>query len=108
MEHAEERPIATLDEVATIVAAMPPRFKGLILLATWCQLRKGELCALRRRDIDPMRATLTVAQNLQQLRNGQLLIKETEICRRPSHGGDPLARTPQRHRAPRDLHRRIA
>lgn len=75
-EHAEERPIATLEEIDVIVEAMPDRFRALVLLATWCQLRKGELCALRRRDIDPMRSSLTVAQNLQQLRDGRLIIKE--------------------------------
>ena len=75
-EHAAERPIATLEEIDVIVEAMPARFKALVLLATWCQLRKGELCALRRRDVDPMRSTLTVAHNLQQLRDGRLIIKE--------------------------------
>ena len=75
-EHAEERPIATLEEIDVIVDAMPVRFQALVLLATWCQLRKGELCALRRRDVDPMRSTLTVAQNLQQLRDGRLIFKE--------------------------------
>jgi integrase len=76
IERAEERPIATLEEIAVIVEAMPARFKSLVLLGTWCQLRKGELCALRRGDIDQMRSTLTVAQNLQQLRDGRLVIKE--------------------------------
>ena len=90
-ESAEERPIATLAEVEALVEAMPGRFRAIILLATWCQLRKGELCALRRRDIDLMRATITVAQNMQQLRDGRMIIKEpkTDAGRRtvaiPSH-----------------------
>ncbi len=75
-EQAEERPIATLAEVDVMVEAMLPRFRALLLLAAWCQLRKGELCGLRRRDIDLPRANLTVAQNLQQLRDGQLVIKD--------------------------------
>jgi integrase len=75
-EQAEERPIATLAEVGIMVEAMLPRFKVMVLLATWCQLRKGELCGLRRRDIDLERATLTVSQNMQQLRDGRLLFKE--------------------------------
>lgn len=79
-EQAKERPIATLAEVEMMVKAMPARFQALVLLATWCQLRKGELCALRRRDIDLTRATLTVAQSLQQLRNGQLIIKDPKTA----------------------------
>lgn len=75
-ESAAERPIATLAELDQLVAAMPARFKAIVLLACWCHLRKGELCGLRRRDVDPMRSTITVAQNLQQLKNGTLLIKE--------------------------------
>ena len=75
-ESAPERPIATLAELEQLVAAMPARFKSIVLLASWCQLRKGELCGLRRRDIDPMRSTVTVAQTLQQLRNGTLVFKE--------------------------------
>jgi integrase len=75
-EQADERPIATLAEVGMMVEAMLPRFRTIVLLAAWCQLRKGELCGLRRRDIDLERATLTVVQNLQQLRDGRLLIKE--------------------------------
>jgi integrase len=75
-ESAGERPIATLAEVEALVTAMPSRFQAMVLLAAWCQLRKGELCALRRRDVDLMRATITVGQNLQQLRNGSLIIKE--------------------------------
>ncbi len=79
-EHAAERPIATVEEVEVIVRAMPDRFRALVLLAAWCQLRKGELCALRRRDIDPVRSTLTVAQNLQQLRNGRMITKEPKTA----------------------------
>ncbi|MBN9106288.1 MAG: site-specific integrase [Propionibacteriaceae bacterium] len=43
---------ATLDELATIVEAMPERLRLMVLLATWCALRYGELAELRRRDID--------------------------------------------------------
>lgn len=74
-ESAPERPIATLAELEKLVAAMPVRFRAMILLACWCHLRKGELCALRRRDVDLVRSSVTVALSLQQLRNGTLVIK---------------------------------
>lgn len=43
---------ATLDELATIVAAMPERLRAMVLLASWTALRFGELTELRRRDLD--------------------------------------------------------
>ena len=42
---------ATLDELAIMVAAMPERRRLLLLLATWCALRSGELRELRRGDV---------------------------------------------------------
>ncbi len=90
-EAAPERPIATIQEAEKLVAAMPERFQAIVVLAAWCQLRKGELLALRRRDVDLLHSTVKVARNLQQLRNGQLVIKEpkTTAGRRtvsiPSH-----------------------
>ena len=42
---------ASLDELEVMVAAMPERRKLLLLLATWCALRSGELRELRRSDI---------------------------------------------------------
>lgn len=90
-EDAAERPIANVAEVEALAEAMPARFRVVILLAAWCPLRKGELCALCRRDIDLLRSTVTVVQNLQQLRSGELVIKDpkTKAARRtiamPSH-----------------------
>jgi integrase len=42
---------ASLDELAVMVEAMPERRRLLLLLATWCALRSGELRELRRSDI---------------------------------------------------------
>ncbi|MGH9070326.1 MAG: tyrosine-type recombinase/integrase [Acidimicrobiales bacterium] len=55
-----ERPTATLAEVAAAVAAMPERYRLALLLATWCQLRRGELLALRRADVDLLHGTIRV------------------------------------------------
>ena len=43
---------ATLDELATMVDAMPERYRLMVLLAAWCGLRFGELTELRGKDID--------------------------------------------------------
>lgn len=42
---------ATLAELAALVAAMPPRYRAMVLLASWCGLRFGELAELRRKDV---------------------------------------------------------
>lgn len=42
---------ASLDELEVMVSAMPERLRLLLLLATWCSLRSGELRELRRGDI---------------------------------------------------------
>ncbi len=49
---ADERPTATLDQVFAIAAAVQPRYRLLVLLATFAQMRFGELIALRRRSLD--------------------------------------------------------
>lgn len=42
---------ATLAELSAITAAMPDRYKAMVLLAAWCQPRFGELTELRRKDV---------------------------------------------------------
>ncbi|WP_298885778.1 site-specific integrase [uncultured Serinicoccus sp.] len=43
---------ATLEQLASLVSAMPERYKVMTLLAAWCGLRFGELTELRRKDVD--------------------------------------------------------
>jgi integrase len=43
---------ASVAELATATAAMPPRLQLMVTLASWCALRFGETAELRRRDID--------------------------------------------------------
>ncbi|MGV9827307.1 tyrosine-type recombinase/integrase [Gordonia sp. NPDC003429] len=42
---------ASIDELATVVETMPPRYRFMALLAAWCALRFGELIEIRRRDV---------------------------------------------------------
>jgi integrase len=56
----EIRP-ATLAELEKLVTAMrPERYRLLVLMAAWCGLRQGELCELRRGDIDVKNAVIKV------------------------------------------------
>lgn len=50
-EKSPERPTATLPEVFAIAAAIQPRYRLLVLLAAFAQLRFGELMALQREDL---------------------------------------------------------
>jgi integrase len=43
---------ATLDKLTTLAVAMPLRRQAIILLATWCGRRFGEITELRRKDLD--------------------------------------------------------
>lgn len=43
---------ATPAELATLIDAIPQRYKAMIALAGWCGLRFGELIELRRKDVD--------------------------------------------------------
>jgi len=49
VERPAERPVATVREVEALEAAMPEHLRLIVLLATWCQLRRAELLGLRRR-----------------------------------------------------------
>ncbi|MGX9295209.1 tyrosine-type recombinase/integrase [Tsukamurella paurometabola] len=43
---------ASIPELSAIAAAMPDRLRLIVLLASWCALRFGELAELRRRDVE--------------------------------------------------------
>lgn len=62
-EHAAERPVATVAEVKALTDAMPNRYRLVIELATWCQLRRGEILGLRRRDVDVHKSVIRIEQS---------------------------------------------
>jgi integrase len=43
---------AKLDELRKLVDNTPAQFQAMVLLASWCAMRFGELTELRRRDVD--------------------------------------------------------
>ncbi len=84
VEHAPERPTASVAEVEALADAMPERWRLLVLLGAWCGLRRGELLGLRRRDLDLLRATVRVERAYSQLQDGRIIIgpPKTEAGRR--------------------------
>jgi integrase len=79
-EHAAERPLASIAEVDALAEAMPERLRLVVLLATWCQLRRGEILGLRRQDIDLMHATIQIEQSRTFTMDGHSLIKQPKTA----------------------------
>jgi integrase len=80
VERSAERPVATVQEVEALKDAMPEHMALLVLLATWCQLRRGELFGLRRKDIDLDTATLRIEQSRIITLSGKSLVKEPKTA----------------------------
>ncbi len=55
---------ATLRELETIVMSMPERLRLMVLFASWCALRFGELAELRRKDVDAKNAVIHVRRGV--------------------------------------------
>ncbi len=67
---AAERPTAQLAQVVAIAAAIQPRYRLMVLLATFAQLRFGELVGLRRSAIDVPATELRVRQATGEMQDG--------------------------------------
>ncbi len=74
VEHPKERPIATIEQVYALADAIEPRYRALVLTATFTALRLGELRALTRKHVDLLHATVRVAAQLQELKDGALVL----------------------------------
>ena len=71
---SEERPVATVAELAAAVEATPERYRLAILLPAWCQLRRGEVLGLQRRDVDLLHGTLRIERSLVRPMTGISLV----------------------------------
>lgn len=75
IERPDERPIATVAEIESLSMAMPEHLRLIVPLATWCQLRRGEILGLRRKDVDVLHLTIRVEQSRTFTMGGRSLIK---------------------------------
>jgi integrase len=80
IEHAAERPIATIPEIEALSLAMPSHLRLLVEMATWCQLRRGELLGLQRNDIDLMHGTIRITRSRNFRRDGSSLTKSPKTA----------------------------
>jgi integrase len=83
-DRAAERPVASLQQVFALAEAIGPRYRLMVLLATFAGLRLGELRALRRNRVDARIGTVQVVEQYQELSNGTLVLgpPKTEAGRR--------------------------
>ena len=70
VERSPERPIATIEQVYYLADAIEPRYRVMVLLATFCGLRLGELLALRRDRVDLVRGRINVLEQRSDLPDG--------------------------------------
>jgi integrase len=63
----EEQLYLTAAQVQALADRIDKHYRVLILTAAYMGLRAGELLALRRRDVDLLRGTLTVARSLKEV-----------------------------------------
>lgn len=79
-ERPAERPIATVAEIEALEAAMPDHLRVIVPLATWCQLRRGEILGLRRKDVDALHTMISIEQTRTFTMNGRQLIKQPKTA----------------------------
>src|SRR6266705_424899 len=64
---------ASLAELEAIAAAIPARYRLMVLLAAWCALRFGELAELRRSDIDARNGVVHVRRGVIRTDDGRIV-----------------------------------
>ena len=73
VERPAERPVASLTDLAALANAVAPRYRAMLLLATWGGLRFGELAGLTRADLDLAARIVRVSRQVQELGDGRLV-----------------------------------
>ena len=72
-EDSQEREIVPLPVVFTIADRVPVRYRALVLLSTFADLRWGELAGLRRENVDLSACEVRVVETLADLDKGGLV-----------------------------------
>lgn len=75
---SKRRTVATPKQVAALVDEIPGPYKAAVLLAAWGGLRRGEILALRRADLDLEAGTVNVHRN-----QVELLARRTRFDAKP-------------------------
>ena len=79
-ERSPERPVITVLQVQALADVIAPRFRAAVLLASYCSLRRGEILALRRGDVDLLHGTVTVRRAVVSLATGELFMGDPKTA----------------------------
>jgi integrase len=66
--------VATVEQVYVLADEVGPRYRAMVLFATFAGLRLGELRALRRNRLDLLHRTVQVVEQYQKLSGGELVL----------------------------------
>ena len=80
VEHSPERSVASIAQVYAIADAVEPRYRMLVLLATFASMRFGELAALTRSRIDLDTGLIDIRDAASELADGTLLIGQPKTA----------------------------
>jgi integrase len=64
----------SIAEVEALADVMPERLRVLVLLASWCELRRGEVLGLQRQDLDAARGTVRIRRAVVHMLDGTMTI----------------------------------
>jgi integrase len=81
-ERADERPMIETAVALELADAIAQRYRAMVLLAAFGGLRTGEALGLRRRDINPLRGTVRVERQAQEVGGRIELGPKSEAGRR--------------------------
>lgn len=74
VERSKERPVLTMAQIDALIDAIDPRYRGMILLGSWCGLRLGELLALTRCDVDLVNGLVHITKAAAELKSGERVV----------------------------------
>ncbi|MGI8792332.1 MAG: site-specific integrase [Acidimicrobiales bacterium] len=74
VEATQERTLPTLAEVYALADTIRPQLRAFVLLAAFGGLRRGELLALTRRDVDLLHRTVDIRLQRQEAKGGGHLV----------------------------------
>ncbi|CAB4583135.1 MAG: tyrosine-type recombinase/integrase [Actinobacteria bacterium] len=77
-EKSTERPLLSAAHVAQIAEEIDGRYRALVLVAAWGGLRRGELLALRRRNVNELHGTVTVEGQAQHVAGQGRIVRRTK------------------------------
>ncbi len=74
VERSPERPTLTVPQVLALADGIAGRYRLLVLLATFCSMRWGELAALTRHDLDAEHGWVHIRRGLVEMGGGALIV----------------------------------